>query len=290
MPAWSKSKPAHNWAHKNMPRIGTSWRELARTLSACCLTDDGLLDSLSHEVHQQSFVDDRLGEINAGGDLFSDLLPVGRSMTTTAGIVYLLDDDASTVKGLTRLLRVHHFEVRGFTSVRAFLDAFRPQDTACLVLDVAMPELDGLELQQRLTHQGVLIPIIFLTGHGDVPMSVSAMKAGATDFLTKSVDGSVLVRAVRTAIQIAQIRHQTAVENAALAARFANLSPREREVMEHVVAGRLNKQIAADLEIAEPTIKVHRGRVMEKMKVQSLPDLVRAAQRLGLGNQLPPQV
>jgi FixJ family two-component response regulator len=210
-------------------------------------------------------------------------------MTTTAGIVYLLDDDPTTVNGLTRLLRVNHFEVRGFTSVRVFLDAFRPQDTACLVLDMAMPELDGFGLQQRLTHQGVLIPIIFLTGHGDVPMSVRAMKAGAADFLTKSVDGRVLVQAVRAALQIAQTRHQTVVENAALAARFATLTPREREVMEHVVAGRPNKQIASDLGVAESTIKIHRGRVMEKMKMQSVTDLVRAAQRLCLCNQLLPR-
>jgi FixJ family two-component response regulator len=192
------------------------------------------------------------------------------------------------VKALTRLLRVKQFEVRGFTSVRAFLEACQPEDIACLVLDVAMPELDGLELQQRLTHQGILIPIIFLTGHGDIPMSVRAIKAGATDFLTKPVDAAVLVQAVRTALQTAQTRRQAIAETAALAARFASLTPREREVMEHVVAGKLNKQIAADLGTGEQNIKLHRAHLMQKMAVESLADLVRAAERLGVGKRPPP--
>src|ERR1035438_8752929 len=132
--------------------------------------------------------------------------------------VFILDDDPEMVKALTRLLRAKQFEVRGFTSVRAFLEASQLHETTCLVLDVAMPELDGLELQQRLTHQGVLIPIIFLTGHGDIPMSVRAIKAGATDFLTKPVDATALVRAVRGALQTAQTRRQAIVETAALAA------------------------------------------------------------------------
>lgn len=122
-------------------------------------------------------------------------------MNTPNGIIYLLDDEPEMVKALTRLLRAKKFEVRGCTSVRAFLDAGQLPETACLVLDVAMPELDGLELQRRLSHQGILIPIIFLTGHGDIPMSVRAIKAGATDFLTKPVDATALVRAVRTALR-----------------------------------------------------------------------------------------
>ena len=197
--------------------------------------------------------------------------------------MYLLDDEPEMVKALTRLLRAKRFEVRGFTSVRAFLEAFRPEDNACLVLDVAMPELDGLELQRRLTHQGILIPIIFLTGHGDIPMSVRAIKAGATDFLTKPVDAAALVRAVRAALELAETRRQTIAETAALAARLASLTPREREVMEHVVAGQLNKQIAADLGTGEQNIKLHRAHIMQKMGVESLADLVRAAERLGVG-------
>jgi FixJ family two-component response regulator len=201
-------------------------------------------------------------------------------MTAPSGIVYLLDDEPEMVKALTRLLCARQFEVRGFTSVRAFLEACKPQDIACLVLDVAMPELDGLELQQRLAHKGMLIPIIFLTGHGDIPMSVRAIKAGAIDFLIKPVDATALIGAVRTALHTAQTRHEANVELAALATRFATLTPREREVMEQVVTGKLNKQIAADLGTGEQNIKLHRAHVMEKMAVQSLADLVRAAQRL----------
>ena len=197
--------------------------------------------------------------------------------------VYVLDDELEMVKALTRLLRAKRFEVRGFTSVRAFLEAHRPADTACLVLDVAMPELDGLELQRRLTHEGILIPIIFLTGHGDIPTSVRAIKAGATDFLTKPVDAAALVQAVRAALHAAETRRQTIAETEALAARLANLTPREREVMGHVVAGRLNKQIAADLGTGEQNIKLHRAHIMRKMGVESLADLVRAAERLGVG-------
>jgi FixJ family two-component response regulator len=197
--------------------------------------------------------------------------------------VFVLDDDPEMVKALTRLLRAKQFEVRGFASVRTFLEAYRAEDAACLVLDVAMPELDGLELQRHLTHKGILIPIIFLTGHGDIPMSVRAIKAGATDFLTKPVDAAALVQAVRAALATAEARRRETAETAALAARLATLTPREREVMEHVVTGQLNKQIAADLGTGEQNIKVHRRHVMDKMGIQSLADLVRAAARLGVG-------
>jgi FixJ family two-component response regulator len=204
-------------------------------------------------------------------------------MSDPEGIVYLLDDEPEMVKALTRLLRAKRFDVRGFTSVRAFLEADRPAGISCLVLDVAMPELDGLELQQRLPHQGILLPIIFLTGHGDIPMSVRAIKAGATDFLTKPVDATALVRAVRGAWQLAASRQQEVAETAALTARLGTLTSREREVMQLVVAGRLNKQIAADLGTGEQNIKLHRAHVMQKMGVESLADLVRAATRLSLG-------
>ena len=204
-------------------------------------------------------------------------------MPPSLSTVYLVDDEPGMIKALARLLRAEKFEVRGFTSASAFLEAYRPEQTACLVLDVAMPELNGLELQQRLTHQGILIPIIFLTGQGDIPMSVRAIKAGATDFLTKPVDAAALVRAVRSALQMAGAQRQTILETAALAARLATLTPREREVMEHVVAGRLNKQIASELGTGEQTVKVHRGRAMEKMGVETLADLVRAAEKLGIG-------
>jgi FixJ family two-component response regulator len=209
-------------------------------------------------------------------------------MNNPGGIVYVLDDEPEMVKALTRLLRAKRFEVRGFSSVQAFLETCRPEEPACLVLDVAMPELDGLKLQRRLTREGVIIPIIFLTGHGDIPMSVRAIKAGATDFLTKPVNAATLVQAVNTALQMAETRREEIAETAMLAARLATLTPREREVMEHVVAGQLNKQIAADLGTGEQNIKLHRMHIMKKMGVESLADLVRAAERLGLGKPASP--
>ncbi len=205
------------------------------------------------------------------------------SPPSSPGTVFLLDDEPEMVKALSRLLRAKRFEVRGFVSVGEFLEAYSPKENACLVLDVAMPELDGLELQRRLNEQEVPLPIIFLTGHGDIPMSVRAIKAGATDFLTKPVDAAALVVAVRAALQVAETRRQAYAETEVLKARLARLTPREREVMEHVVAGQLNKQVAADLGTGEQNIKLHRAHIMEKMGVVSLADLVRAAERLGVG-------
>jgi FixJ family two-component response regulator len=150
-------------------------------------------------------------------------------------VVYVLDDEPEMVKALTRLLRARKFEVLGFASVRAFLEAFRPEDTACLVLDVAMPELDGLELQRRLTHQGILIPIVFLTGHGDIPMSVHAMKAGAAEFLTKPFRDQDLLDAIQEAIERDRAALARRAELAELQARYEALTPREREVMGLVV-------------------------------------------------------
>jgi FixJ family two-component response regulator len=201
----------------------------------------------------------------------------------TKGTIYLLDDEPKLVKALARLLTAEGFNVHGFTAVTAFLEAYRAELLGCLVLDVSMPELNGLELQQRLAQAGVFLPIVFLTGRGDIPMSVQAIKAGAVDFLTKPVKDADLLRAVRAALQRAAEQRDHIIEMASLRQRHASLTPREREVMEHVVAGRLNKQIAADLGTGEQTIKVHRSRVMEKMRVISLADLVRAAERLEAG-------
>ncbi len=206
-------------------------------------------------------------------------------MSAPARTVYVLDDEPEMVKALSRLLRAKSFEVRGFVSVVEFLKNYDPQQTACLVLDVAMPDLDGLELQRHLIQQEVPLPIIFLTGHGDIPMSVRAIKAGATDFLTKPVDAVALIGAVRVALQVAETRRQAFSDLEGLMTRLASLTPREREVMEHVVAGQLNKQIAADLGTGEQNIKLHRAHIMEKMGVESLADLVRAAERLGLGKK-----
>jgi FixJ family two-component response regulator len=145
-----------------------------------------------------------------------------------------------------------------------------------------MPELDGLELQRRLTDRGILVPIVFLTGRGDIPMSVQAVKAGATDFLTKPVDEAMLVKAVSAALQVAEDRLRIDSETAVWKNRLATLTPRQREVMKLVVAGKLNKQIAADLGTGEQNIKLHRARIMRGMGVESLAELVRAAERLGI--------
>lgn len=206
-------------------------------------------------------------------------------MTTTGGIVYVVDDEPGMRKALSRLLRAEGFDPRALPTATEFLSAYRADETACLILDVALPELDGMELQCRLKERRLRVPIIFLTGHGDIPMSVQAIKAGAVDFLTKPVNDASLLHAVRTGLQLAQVWRTESNANESLAARHARLTPREREVMEQVVGGKLNKQIAADFGTGEQNIKIHRGRVMEKMGVASLAELVRAAERLGIGPQ-----
>lgn len=200
------------------------------------------------------------------------------TLKSGTGIVYLLDDEPGMLKALQRLLSAEGFRVRPFTTISAFLDAYQNGEPACLVLDVSMPELDGMEVQEKLRRDGFLIPIVFLTGRGSIPLSVRAIKAGAIDFLTKPVDDADLLRAVRAGLK-------QAANHAALAASMATLTPRERQVMKHVVAGQLNKQIAADLGTGEQTIKVHRARLMQKLNLDSVADLVRAAEKSGLHRQ-----
>lgn len=196
--------------------------------------------------------------------------------------VHLVDDDPGMLKALSRLLWSEGFEVRAHSSARGFLRDCPPEETACLVLDVEMPDLDGLELQRRLNRAGIALPIVFLTGRGDIPMTVRAIQSGAVDFLTKPVDDVELLRAVRTALKRAASLQSGIAETASLDRRLKSLTPREREVMTQVAAGKLNKQIAAELGTVEQTVKVHRARVMEKMGVQSIADLVRVADRLSL--------
>jgi FixJ family two-component response regulator len=205
-------------------------------------------------------------------------------MSAEPDTIYIVDDEPGMRKALCRLLRAEGYDARAFASPREFLAGYEAETAACLLLDVAMPELDGLEFQQLLAQRGLQIPIIFLTAHGDIPMSVRAVKAGATDFLTKPVNDADLLRSVRTALKTAaKLAAEQSAHNA-LATRYATLTPREREVMALVVKGMLNKQIAAHLGTGEQNIKIHRSRVMGKMGVISLADLVRAAERLESGN------
>lgn len=203
-------------------------------------------------------------------------------MNRAAGTVFIVDDDASVLKSLSRLLRAAKLNCVTFLSPQEFLAKYNPDAPGCLVLDVAMPGVDGLQLQQALIAKGAEIPIIFLTGHGDIPMSVRAMKHGAVDFLTKPANEEDLLKAICAAIETDHANREARAELDDLRQRMESLTPREREVLEHVIAGQLNKQIASDLNVVEDTIKVHRGRMMEKMRVQSVAELVHIAQRLGL--------
>ncbi|MBP7589375.1 MAG: response regulator transcription factor [Thermoanaerobaculia bacterium] len=195
-------------------------------------------------------------------------------------VVQLVDDDADVRRALTRLLTSAGLEVRSFASAEAFLLSAELEDAACLVLDLRMPGASGLDLQAELAARGFELPVLFLSGHGDVRSSVSAMKSGAVDFLQKPVDEAEFLAAVGRAREMGVLQRAASHEVAELESRFATLTPREREVMALVVEGRLNKQVAAALGVAEKTVKVHRARVMEKMAASSLADLVRKAGRL----------
>ena len=199
-----------------------------------------------------------------------------------AANVFVVDDEEELRRALARLLQAEGYAVTTFASATEFLASVDDGTAGCCVLDVAMPGLDGLEMHKRLGGADSPVQVVFLTGHGDIPMSVAAMKSGAVDFLTKPVRRTDLLRAVNAALQVVQRRQATAEKSAALRARYEKLTPREREVLVNVIAGKLNKQIAADLGTTEHTIKVHRGRVMEKLEVKSVAELVLAAQALGL--------
>jgi FixJ family two-component response regulator len=201
-------------------------------------------------------------------------------MSQPVPTVYVVDDEPSVLKSVGRLLRSAGLNAVTFASARDFLDHHDPDAPGCLLLDVSMPELTGLELQQTLSAMGCERPIIFLTGRGDIPMSVKAMKQGAADFLTKPVDEGVLLEAVRGAMEKDRAAGLKRAELAEVGRRLAALTPREREVLEQVVCGKLNKQIAAELGTVEKTIKVHRAHIMEKLKVRSVAELVRLVARV----------
>jgi RNA polymerase sigma factor (sigma-70 family) len=196
--------------------------------------------------------------------------------------VFVVDDDAAVRKAVSRLLRSAGIAVAAFASPGEFLAQYNPATPGCLVLDISMPDFNGLQLQTTLGAKGSILPIIFLTGHGDVSKSVQAMKHGAFDFLTKPVKDKDLLTAVRAAIERDAVARREQANLSEIRARLDTLTPREREVLEHVVAGKLNKQIAADLGITEATVKMHRARVMAKMKVQSVAELACLTERCGI--------
>jgi len=207
---------------------------------------------------------------------------MGSRMTEDKAIVFVVDDDPSMRRSLDSLLRSVGHDVRLFSSAPEFMQAVRADAPGCLVLDVRLPGMSGLAFQQELKKAGVALPIIFITGHGDVPMTVRAMKAGAAEFLTKPFDDQVLLDAIHAAIERDRARRRDEASLAVLQARYRELTERERQVMKLVVVGRVNKQIAAELGLSVVTVKVHRGQVMRKMLAKSVAELVRMADRLGV--------
>jgi RNA polymerase sigma factor (sigma-70 family) len=206
-------------------------------------------------------------------------------MTELQPVVFIVDDDASVRDALMRLIHSVGLRVELFGSAQEFLQYRRPEVPSCLVLDVRLPGMGGLDLQRQLARANTQIPIIFITAHGDIPMSVHAMKAGAVEFLTKPFRDQDLLDAIQIALERDRARLQREAEIAVLREHFESLTQREREVVAMVVSGMPNKQIAADIGITENTVKVHRSRAMEKMQAQSLADLVKMVERLGVTSE-----
>jgi FixJ family two-component response regulator len=203
-------------------------------------------------------------------------------MNDASQMVFLIDDEPSVLKALARVIGATGFRTASFSSPQSFLEQYEPAARGCIVLDVSMPGLTGLELQQALIEKNCSLPIVFLTARGDIPTSVRAMKHGAVDFLTKPVDDNDLIAAVDRALDQEATDHVRRAQIAELQMRFSMLTSREQEVLGHVIAGRLNKQIAAVLGTTEKTVKVHRARVMDKMQAQSLAELVRLSGTAGI--------
>jgi len=203
-------------------------------------------------------------------------------VTEADALVFVIDDDAAMRRSLENLIRSVGLRVEAFASAQDFLSIKREDVPGCLVLDVRLPGLSGLDLQKRMTEADIEIPIIFITGHGDIPMSVQAMKAGAVEFLSKPFRDQELLDAIQQALERDRKSREQRAEVAVLRGRFDLLTPREREVMPLLVAGLLNKQIAAELGSSETTVKIHKHHVMEKMRAGSLAELVRIADRIGI--------
>jgi FixJ family two-component response regulator len=203
-------------------------------------------------------------------------------MSDARAAVYVVDDDPSIRRSLDTLLRSVGLDVHSYSSAHEFMQAERLDVPGCLVLDVRLPGMSGLAFQQELANRGIDLPIIFLSGHGDIAMTVRAMKAGAAEFLTKPFDDQALLDAVHAAIERDRARRRDLARLAELKSRYSTLTEREREVMQLVIGGQANKQIAAGLKLSLVTVKVHRGQVMHKMKARSIVELVRMADLLGL--------
>lgn len=204
------------------------------------------------------------------------------SCMSEAAVIHIIDDDESVLLALDSLLRSIDFTTRTHASVDDFLKATRPDAPGCLLLDVRLPGIGGLDFQAQLAQLGIRLPVILMTGHGDVPMSVRGMKAGAIDFLTKPFRDQDVLDAVAAAIKQDRARRKTDAEDASLREKYASLSPREQQVMRLVAAGNMNKQTAGELGLSEITVKIHRAAAMHKMGARTLADLVRMAEALGL--------
>ena len=202
--------------------------------------------------------------------------------------VYLVDDDESVRRALTRMLKEEGLEIHAYESAEAFLASYAPTMRGCLILDVSMPGIDGLELQARLHAAGASLSIVFLTGHGDVPMTVRALKRGAADFLLKPVPADALIAAVREALVQNETAHRDESARAEIARSFATLTTREREVLMLLVKGKINKQIADELGIVEQTVKFHRARIMKRMHARTVAELMHMTARLGTGAGVDP--
>jgi len=207
---------------------------------------------------------------------------IGKDMNDAEPTVFIVDDDPSVRRSVERLVRSMGFTAQTFASAKEFTDHVRVEGPSCLVLDVHLPDLSGLDLQRELARSGVQIPIIFITGRGSIPMSVRAMKEGAVEFLTKPTRSRDLLVAIQAAIERDRASRRARREADALRERYARLTQREREVMALVMAGRLNKQIASELATTESTVKFHKSHIMQKMEADSVAELVRIAGQLGL--------
>jgi FixJ family two-component response regulator len=205
----------------------------------------------------------------------------------TLSTVHVVDDDELTRKATARLVSAAGYEARSYASALEFLEASGPGMSGCIILDVQLPDLNGLDLQVALAERGVPLPIVFLTGHGEIPDSVQAIRRGAVDFLTKPVDGGILLDAVSRALAQDEAGRAARAHQQALRDRFDRLTPREQQVFRHLIAGQLNKQVAADLDITERTIKMHRASILQKLEVGSMAEVARLAADLGIDPTTP---